>query len=125
MSRNSSASRSRFSSCLATDGVRVRRKPVHGAEAWWHCPLRAAAGGGPHLPDVARQIARGIERRWGAAVETPLNILIGENYYRPAALLREQILRQLAVPAHPYFERWIGLVELQVLRSCMEPTPEL
>jgi mannitol-1-phosphate 5-dehydrogenase len=83
------------------------------------------AVGGPHLPDVARQIARGIERRWGAALETPLNILIGENYYRPADLLRQQIRQHLAAPVHPYFERWIGLVELQILRSCIEPPAEL
>src|SRR5438045_876177 len=63
--------------------------------------------------------------RWGAAVEAPLNILIGENYYQPAELLREQIRQHLAAPAQPYFERWIGLVELQILRSCIEPTAEM
>jgi mannitol-1-phosphate 5-dehydrogenase len=95
------------------------------AEQFARADLVLTAVGGPHLPDVARQIARGIELRWGAAVEAPLNILIGENYYRPAALLREQILGHLAIPVRPYFEQWIGLVELQILRSCIEPTSEM
>jgi mannitol-1-phosphate 5-dehydrogenase len=95
------------------------------AERFARAEVVLTAVGGPHLPDVARQIARGIERRWGAAVETPLNILIGENYYRPADLLRQQIRQHLAAPAHPYFDRWIGLVELQILRSCIEPPADL
>jgi mannitol-1-phosphate 5-dehydrogenase len=95
------------------------------AELFARAALVLTSVGGPQLPDVARQMARGIERRWGAAVEAPLNVLIGENYYRPAALLREHVLRHLARPTHAYFERWIGLVELQVLRSCMEPTAEM
>ena len=74
---------------------------------------------------MARQIARGVGRRWGTARETPLNILIGENYYRPGELLRQQIRQHLALPVHPYFDHWIGLVELQILCSCIEPPPEL
>ena len=112
---------------MAVEGVRAL--PAGDSDAVAERFARASvvltAVGGPHLPDVARQIARGIERRWGAALETPLNILIGENYYRPADLLRQQIRQHLAAPVHPYFERWIGLVELQILRSCIEPTAEL
>jgi mannitol-1-phosphate 5-dehydrogenase len=95
------------------------------AEKFARAEVILTAVGGPHLPDVAWQIARGVERRWGAAVETPLNILIGENYYRPADLLKDQIRRNLALPVHAYFDRWIGLVELQILRSCIEPTAEM
>ncbi len=95
------------------------------AERFAQAAVVLTAVGGPHLPDVARQIARGVERRWGAAVETPLNVLIGENYYRPGELLRQQIRQHLALPVHPYFDRWIGLVELQILCSCIEPPPEL
>jgi mannitol-1-phosphate 5-dehydrogenase len=95
------------------------------AELFTQASVVLTAVGGAHLPDVARQIARGIERRWGAAVETPLNLLIGENYYRPAELLRQQIRQQLAMPVHPYFDQWIGLVELQILCSCIEPTAEM
>src|SRR5439155_72693 len=62
------------------------------AERFAQAAVVLTAVGGPHLPDVARQIARGVERRWGTARETPLNILIGENYYRPGELLRQQIL---------------------------------
>src|SRR6266568_4378207 len=95
------------------------------AERFAQAAVVLTAVGGPHLPDVARQIARGVERRWGTARETPLNILIGENYYRPGELLRQQIRQHLALPVHPYFDRWIGLVELQILCSCIEPPPEL
>jgi mannitol-1-phosphate 5-dehydrogenase len=95
------------------------------AELFARATVVLTAVGGNHLPDLARPIARGVERRWGAALEAPLNILIGENYYQPAALLREQVLRHLAAPAQPYFQRWIGLVELQILRTCIEPTPDL
>jgi mannitol-1-phosphate 5-dehydrogenase len=95
------------------------------AEKFAQAAVVLTAVGGPHLPDVARQIARGVEIRWGAARETPLNVLIGENYYRPADLLRDQILQHLALPVHAYFDRWIGLVELQILRSCIEPTVEM
>jgi mannitol-1-phosphate 5-dehydrogenase len=95
------------------------------AELFTQASVVLTAVGGSHLADVARQIARGIERRWGAAVETPLNILIGENYYRPAELLRQQLRQQLAAPVYPYFDRWIGLVELQILCSCIEPTADM
>jgi mannitol-1-phosphate 5-dehydrogenase len=95
------------------------------AERFAQAALVVTSVGGPHLPDVARQIARGIERRWGAARETPLNLLIGENYYRPAELLRQQVRQHLALPVHPYFDRWIGLVELQILCACIEPAAEL
>lgn len=95
------------------------------AEQFAQAAVVLTAVGGTHLPEVARLIARGVEQRWGAAVEAPLNLLIGENYYRPAELLREQVRQHLARPAHRYFERWIGLVELQILRSCIEPTVEM
>jgi mannitol-1-phosphate 5-dehydrogenase len=95
------------------------------AERFMQAALVFTAVGGSHLPDVARQIARGVERRWGSAIEAPLDILIGENYYRPAELLRQQIRQHLALPVHPYFDRWIGLVELQILCVCTEPAAEL
>lgn len=95
------------------------------SERFAQAAVVVTAVGGAHLPDVARQIARGVERRWGAALEAPLDILIGENYYRPAELLRQAIRQHLALPVCPYFDRWIGLVELQILCTCVEPTPEL
>jgi mannitol-1-phosphate 5-dehydrogenase len=112
---------------LAVEGVRALHSGETEAVAqqFARASVVLTAVGGPHLPDVARQIARGVERRWGAAQETPLNILIGENYYRPAELLRQQVHQHLAAPVHPYFGRWIGLVELQILRSCIEPTADL
>src|SRR5947209_5667849 len=112
---------------MAVEGVRALHagETEAVAERFAQASVVLTAVGGGHLSEVARQIARGVERRWGAARETPLNVLIGENYYRPAELLRQQIHQHLAAPVHPYFERWIGLVELQILRSCIEPTAEL
>ena len=112
---------------VVVEGVRALRAGDTDAvsEQFAQAAVVLTAVGGPHLPDVARQIARGVERRWGAAIEAPLDILMGENYYRPAELLRQAIRQHLALPVRPYFDRWIGLVELQILCACIEPAPEL
>lgn len=76
--------------------------------------------GGPNLPQVAPLIAAGLENR-----STGLNIILGENYFQPGQWLRQLILEHLSSSRRGWFETEVGVVETMILRSTIEPTPEM
>ncbi len=70
--------------------------------------------GGPNLPQIAPLLAAGLSRR-----TQPVNVILCENYFQPARWLRE-LVEQAGCPTGQ-----VGFVETMVLRSTVEPTPEM
>lgn len=84
------------------------------------------AAGGANLGAIGDAIARGLMQRHRQGARGEVNIIICENYKDPAAILRSTIEQQLTEPALQAWSReHLGIAETQVLRSCIEPTPEL
>jgi mannitol-1-phosphate 5-dehydrogenase len=54
-----------------------------------------------------------------------LNVILCENYYQPAKLLRGMIDDLLPQSDRGWFQSHIGIAEALVLRSCIEPTDEM
>jgi mannitol-1-phosphate 5-dehydrogenase len=81
--------------------------------------------GGPNLPQIAPLIAAGIRRSVKAGRQDPLNFILCENYFQPAAWLRQLVSEQLEGPELDWLKQKVGFVETMVLRSSIEPTPEM
>lgn len=69
---------------------------------------------------AAPLLAAGLELR-----PAGLNIILGENYFHPAKLLRQAIGQHLPVAKHQWFTSEVGIVETMILRSTIEPTDEM
>ncbi len=83
------------------------------------------AAGGANLGAVGAAMARGLLLRHQQGARGDVNIIICENYKDPAAILRGTIEQQLTEPDLLTWSRaHLGIAETQVLRSCIEPTPE-
>ena len=76
--------------------------------------------GGPNLPQIAPLLASGIRRR-----ASRLNIILGENYFQPAAWLRTLLSENLTPQHKEWFAANVGIVETMILRSTIEPTEEM
>lgn len=70
--------------------------------------------GGPNLPQIAPLLAAGLRRR-----TDPVNVILCENFFQPARWLRELVEQAGCRTGR------VGFVETMVLRSTVEPTPEL
>lgn len=81
--------------------------------------------GGPNLPEIAPRLADGIRRARAAGRPEPLNIILCENYFQPAQWLRCLIAECLGGDERKWFGEKVGIVETMVLRSTIEPTPEM
>jgi mannitol-1-phosphate 5-dehydrogenase len=81
--------------------------------------------GGPNLPQIAPLVAAGVRRAAAARRATPLNVILCENYFQPGPWVRSLILEELSDQEKAWFHRSVGIVETLVLRSCVEPTPEM
>jgi mannitol-1-phosphate 5-dehydrogenase len=55
----------------------------------------------------------------------PLNIILCENHFQPAKWLRTLLAQQLNDTEISWCNTHVGIVETMVLRSCVEPTPEM
>jgi mannitol-1-phosphate 5-dehydrogenase len=86
-------------------------------------PLAFIAVGGPNLPDVARLLADGLQARRTQSGE-PLNVIVCENWHRPAQVIRSVLEETLDEAGRAYLGSRVGIAEATVLRSCIEPTPE-
>jgi mannitol-1-phosphate 5-dehydrogenase len=88
--------------------------------------LFATAVGGTNLESLGRLLGKGLQARFDGGNRSDANVIICENYKDPASLLRKAILDTATQEA---FRDWVkshlGLVETQVLRSCIEPNAEL
>ncbi|MGH9470970.1 MAG: mannitol-1-phosphate 5-dehydrogenase, partial [Terriglobia bacterium] len=81
--------------------------------------------GGPNLPEIVPFVAAGVRRAVESGRTAPLNLILCENYFQPGPWLRKLILEELAPAEAEWFTRNAGVVETLVLRSCVEPTPEM
>ena len=81
--------------------------------------------GGPNLPGVAPLVAAGFSRAAAARRAEPLNVILCENYYEPAAWLRTLISEQLSPEASDWVRHSVGIVETMVLRSVVEPDEKM
>ena len=76
--------------------------------------------GGPNLPQIAPLLAAGLQAR-----EVELNIILGENFFQPGQWLRQLISECLPATKLEWFANKVGIVETMILRSSIEPTPEM
>jgi mannitol-1-phosphate 5-dehydrogenase len=81
--------------------------------------------GARNLPETAPLLAAGLRAACARGRTVPLNILICENFYQPARLLRSLVSEQLGASERDWFTNHVGLVETMVLRSAIEPTDEM
>lgn len=76
--------------------------------------------GGPNLPEIAPVLAEGLRRR-----REPVNVVLCENYFQPAQWLRGLIAECLTPAEAEWCANNVGIVETMVLRSTIEPPPDL
>ena len=81
--------------------------------------------GGPNLPEIAPQLARGVGFAAVKERREPLNVILCENYFQPGKWLRQLVRDRLTGRGREWFDRHVGIVEALVLRSSVEPTPEM
>ncbi len=81
--------------------------------------------GGPNLPQIAPSLARGVRLAADGKRPDPLNIIICENYFQPGQWLRQLVTQRLEPAEIDWLDHHVGFVETMVLRSTIEPTPEL
>jgi mannitol-1-phosphate 5-dehydrogenase len=81
--------------------------------------------GGPNLPQIVPLLVAGIRHAIAGGRSAPLNIILCENYFQPGAWLRQMVSDQLTAQESEWLKRHIGFVETMVLRSSIEPTPEM
>lgn len=81
--------------------------------------------GGPNLPQIAPLLAAGIRRCVEAGRNDPLNCILCENFFQPGAWLRQLVSDQLSAHEQDWLRQNVGFVETMVLRSSIEPTPEM
>lgn len=87
------------------------------------------AAGGANLQSIGKLIAKGLDLRLqnAGSVEAAgdCNIIICENYKKPANILRQAIEAHAGKDALEWMKDHLGIAETQVLRSCIEPTDEM
>jgi mannitol-1-phosphate 5-dehydrogenase len=81
--------------------------------------------GGPNLPQVAPLIAEGVRQALTEKRTEPLNLILCENYFQPAKWLRQLVAEHLNEAERTWLNLHVGIVEALVLRSSVEPTPEM
>lgn len=82
------------------------------------------AVGGKNLSAIVPHLIRGIERR--ARVNPgPMNIVTCENWKKPADILKEGIEAGIEPGCLEFFRENVGVTEAVIMRSAIEPTPEL
>jgi len=81
--------------------------------------------GGPNLPQIAPLIAEGFREACSRSRADPLNVILCENYFQPAQWLRQLVVSHLDSSEIEWLNGRVGIVEALVLRSSVEPTPEM
>ena len=84
-------------------------------EAIIEADLASIAVGANVLPHVAPALAAGLNAR-AASGCGPINVLLCENQWHAATLMRDLLIPHLAPEAHLYFETQVGLVETVIGR---------
>ena len=86
--------------------------------------LMATAVGARALSAIAKPIAAGLDRRWQADQETPLNVILCENLHDAPDLLRSYVEDGLPDTAKPLVRERVGFVAAVIARMSPVPTPE-
>ena len=81
--------------------------------------------GGQNLALTGPVMAQGLALRFEKAPESVLNIVICENYHKPALIVNNAILQRLDPKYRDQFRERIGIAETQIQRSVIEPTEEM
>ncbi len=107
---------------ITVSGYRVFELDDHAAvsEAIRNAAVIFVSIGGPNLPQVAPVLAAGLALRG-----KPINIILGENYFQPARLLRGLIREHTSEARRPWLDANVGIVETMILRSSIEPSGDL
>jgi mannitol-1-phosphate 5-dehydrogenase len=95
------------------------------ASALASCTIGATAVGAGNLKYIAPVVARGIELRARAGMETPFNLILCENLKHAAAIFRDMVKAALPAEHHAYMDRTIGFVDTVIARMVPPLTPEL
>ena len=86
--------------------------------------LMATAVGARALSAIAKPIAAGLDRRWQAGQDTPLNVILCENLHDAPDLLRSYVEAGLPDRAKALVRERVGFVSAVIARMSPMPTPE-
>jgi mannitol-1-phosphate 5-dehydrogenase len=86
--------------------------------------LMATAVGARALSAIAKPIAAGLDRRWQAGQDTPLNVILCENLHDAPDLLRSYVEDGLPDRAKTLLRERVGFVSAVIARMSPVPTPE-
>ena len=81
--------------------------------------------GGPNIPQIVPLLRSGIQLAVKQERTEPLNIILCENYFQPGHWLFELVSESLNESESAWLNSHVGFVETMVLRSTIEPTPEM
>ena len=95
------------------------------AEEIGQAEVMATAVGVNVLPRIARPIALGLRRRWGAGIRSPLNVLICENLIDANHYLKKLVEEALGEPESASVEAQMGFVEASIGRMVPVMTPQM
>ena len=86
--------------------------------------LMATAVGARALSAIAKPIAAGLDRRWQAHHNTPLNVILCENLHDAPDLLRSYVEHGLPKTPKTLLPERVGFVSAVIARMSPVPTPE-
>ncbi|WP_127582020.1 hypothetical protein [Paenibacillus koleovorans] len=96
------------------------------AREWAKADIGFVAVGGKNLAALGAILGRAFQARYEqGTVRGPVNLVVCENWKQPAIELRQAIRAQLAGAAIEAFDCWVGIAESAVMRSGVDPTPEM
>jgi mannitol-1-phosphate 5-dehydrogenase len=75
---------------------------------------------GNNLPELAKDIASALQRRYIENREQLLTIITCENLANAASLLKNETLRNLDIEKKQWLSRYIGFSEAIILRTCLD-----
>lgn len=81
------------------------------------------AVGGKNLNQIIPYLAKGIEAK--AKKGGRINFVTCENWKQPAQILRDGISEIISPEVREYFRQNVGITEAVIMRSAIEPNPEL
>ena len=81
--------------------------------------------GGKNLESVGQLLKEGLMRRYGTGNTAALNIVLCENWIKPADIIRNTVYQDASEGFSRFLESCTGITESVIMRSAIEPTLEV
>ncbi len=83
------------------------------------------AVGGKNLGSVALLLRQALQKRMEAGTKKPLNIVLCENWIKPADVVKEVVYEGASSEFAQFLDEYVGITESVIIRSAIEPTKEV